>query len=709
MPSPRPVSKGSKENAVVQSPSQINREPAIVHPPALYSYKDYKPAPVRVYVRHEEEANVLVQSLSGGVGFDLEWKVIFITGAKQLPVATVQLSNRKTILVIQVSAMNKFPVKLKELLEDPKVLKVGANILNDGNKLARDYGVRPQGLIELGALIRQADKHYLERYYQASASLRPAGSGTVSTRQSPKTKRRPGTLINLATVIAMYTGKELSKGSVRTSNWEGVPLSEAQLEYAANDAHSAFIVYEKLIEMAKEANVVLRPAEYTKGVEALYFNKPAKKFVPANPLFCPAPLGQAPPIKPTLSSSSTSTISTTATMTTASEVVATSSATTSSTTLDHPHLTPTKATFVKSKSKAQSAQDKSTTATTPTRKAIYSVTYAEVDDSDVEILEVRVTRPDRLKGFEPKSKNEEKDKAATTRSSNDLEEAGSDTIKYKRGKFKPSYNSVSKPGACDTTANTMTQTTSSISANENVSVIEQSRAERDVDPLSVSTEFFSAGTRVSVSTFESVMSADPNPSAHHTPQFKPSYNKTPTPTKAPSTPSKHTIAIPAKSTHHSVSASSHISVSASLSSPSSQSCSPSHAPSRSPRPPQPPLSRLCATKQRPQHIRAYNLWHVRQLSLDEICVLLRSRENPLKVGTVITYIVTALQTDPKLQFSRERLRALIKDGDSTGAAWFYHEEWFKRLDVRRYVNMESLGYAGYNVYAYILRWIRPGQ
>ena len=33
----------------------------------LYSYKDYTPSPAVVYIRHEDEANELVQSLSGCV------------------------------------------------------------------------------------------------------------------------------------------------------------------------------------------------------------------------------------------------------------------------------------------------------------------------------------------------------------------------------------------------------------------------------------------------------------------------------------------------------------------------------------------------------------------------------------------------------------------------------------------------------------------
>lgn len=42
--------------------------------------------------------------------------------------------------------------------------------------------------------------------------------------------RKPGFMISLATITAMYTGCELAKGPVRSSNWEARPLSEEQLE-----------------------------------------------------------------------------------------------------------------------------------------------------------------------------------------------------------------------------------------------------------------------------------------------------------------------------------------------------------------------------------------------------------------------------------------------------------------------------------------------
>lgn len=71
----------------------------------------------------------------------------------------------------------------------------------DGLKLQRDYGIKPAGLVELGAFARQADPAFAY-------------------------KRN---VVSLAKMVESYCdGKILEKGLVRTSNWEVTPLSEAQ-------------------------------------------------------------------------------------------------------------------------------------------------------------------------------------------------------------------------------------------------------------------------------------------------------------------------------------------------------------------------------------------------------------------------------------------------------------------------------------------------
>jgi hypothetical protein len=100
---------------------------------------------------------------------------------------------------------------------------------------------------------------------------------------------------------------------------------------------------------------------------------------------------------------------------------------------------------------------------------------------------------------------------------------------------------------------------------------------------------------------------------------------------------------------------------------------------------------------RPQYLNAYNLWHHRNLSLDEMCSELRSRGNldlPLARGTVMygfqntiyhlsanriigsrSYIVGALKAQPSLPFSVTRLKALTQQD---GGSWFRYRDWLQQ-------------------------------
>ncbi|KAI5120394.1 hypothetical protein M0805_000173 [Coniferiporia weirii] len=457
-PIPLEVQEDSKEStSPIPTP--------VVHLP-LYSYKDFTPSPARVYVRHVDEADDLVEALSGPVGFDIEWRVIFRKTAPMRPTATVQLSDQRMILVIQ------------ELLEDPKICKLGVNILNDGIKLARDYNVRPQGLVELGGLARQADPGYVERYFRfcepkhISSKTKVVSSGAVDTDPSappsaPAPKmRKPGYMISLATITAMYTERALAKGSVRTSNWEAQPLSDAQLEYAANDAHCAIMVYNKLTAMAKEAGVQLDPTKYTHGVRYSFGPSCWSR-------------NTADPKQLSASRSTTGRTST---------VPSSSSASTPTAVL----------------SPVATSSSSSGTA------SLETATVVDISDSDIEILEI-----------------------------NDVaKELGLDLKK------------LSPPAA-----------------------------------------------------------------------------SRPDSSKKASSGQVH---------------------------------------------------------QRPQHIRAYNLWHYKRLPLNEMCAVLRSVENPLKVGTVISYVVGALTADPQLHFVYSHLAELLK---TERASWTRHKDWFNALDASVYMNM----------------------
>ncbi|KAF9224733.1 ribonuclease H-like protein [Gyrodon lividus] len=216
----------------------------------VYSFMDYRdPAAAVVYTKCENEANNLVQTLKGPLGFDLEWRVMWQPGAQERRTALVQLCDHCTILLIQVSSMKRFPQKVMEIIESASLIKTGANILNDGEKLYRDFGIRARGLVELGALASRADDKFASMYNRE--------------------------IVSLSKMVAMYLGKTLLKGKVRTSNWEA-DLNTKMVEYAANDAHCALMVHNKLLEIAAKDGKKLALTSYSRQVNPR-LSKPQEK------------------------------------------------------------------------------------------------------------------------------------------------------------------------------------------------------------------------------------------------------------------------------------------------------------------------------------------------------------------------------------------------------------------------------------------------
>ncbi|KDQ54182.1 hypothetical protein JAAARDRAFT_38785 [Jaapia argillacea MUCL 33604] len=241
-----PKSKSSTELATKPKPKPTRKskssKPDFSHLP-VYSYKDYPPAPgpMLVYTRHEEEANDFVQMLKGPLGFDMEWRVIWCRGRSSIErrTAVVQVCDERLVLMIQISAMKRFPQKLKELIEDPKVIKMGANIYHDGEKLYRDYGLLPASLLELGRFAHHCDPSFVNVYNR--------------------------NIVSLEKMVGTYCLKRLVKGEERCGNWEDV-LVEGQLEYAANDVHCALMVYKRLLGIAGKEGREVDPFGCTRDV-----------------------------------------------------------------------------------------------------------------------------------------------------------------------------------------------------------------------------------------------------------------------------------------------------------------------------------------------------------------------------------------------------------------------------------------------------------
>ncbi|KAF9781270.1 ribonuclease H-like domain-containing protein [Thelephora terrestris] len=211
----------------------------------VYSYKDHEDPAIVVYTKNEEEANDLIGCLHGPSGFDMEWRFYWLNGRTvSRPTALVQIGDDRIILLVQLSAMTRFPSELKRVIESPDIVKLGVNIRGDGEKLYHDYGILPRGLVELAGAAQDADADFAAMF------------------------RRP--MVALAKMVEFYEKRHLPKDTVRISDWERDPLDPEQIEYAANDADCAVRMYKKICEIAEEAGKTLTLSKYTTDLKADY-------------------------------------------------------------------------------------------------------------------------------------------------------------------------------------------------------------------------------------------------------------------------------------------------------------------------------------------------------------------------------------------------------------------------------------------------------
>jgi len=117
----------------------------------------------------------------------------------------------------------EFPERLREVLENPLIIKAGVGIAGDAKKLWKDCGVSLLGAVELTHFARSVD-----------APRWAAGKAHE--------------LISLTRLLEGYQSRRLVKGRARMSNWE-LPLNPQQINYAASDALAGYIVYNHLAKL----------------------------------------------------------------------------------------------------------------------------------------------------------------------------------------------------------------------------------------------------------------------------------------------------------------------------------------------------------------------------------------------------------------------------------------------------------------------------
>lgn len=133
------------------------------------------------------------------LGFDTETRPAFIKG-QSFPPSLIQLAGHKAIYIFQLRHL-KFPIKLRELLAAPQIIKAGVALEQDIIALLDLGRFKHAGFVDLGLVAKKA-------------GIKNHG---------------------LRGMAAALLGFRISKRAQR-SNWSRESLTPAQVNYAATDA-----------------------------------------------------------------------------------------------------------------------------------------------------------------------------------------------------------------------------------------------------------------------------------------------------------------------------------------------------------------------------------------------------------------------------------------------------------------------------------------
>ena len=171
---------------------------------------------VRIEVVEPSEFDAVVALLQAEqvLGFDTETRASFERGV-QHPLSLIQIATANTCYLFQHAILGEQFTQLKALLEDETILKVGVGLRSDAHALRRQWGINVASTLDLNWALAQlgAEKE-------------------MGTRQ----------------LVAALLGVRIDKPKkVTLSNWQLVPLSSAQIHYAAADALAALKCFNALI------------------------------------------------------------------------------------------------------------------------------------------------------------------------------------------------------------------------------------------------------------------------------------------------------------------------------------------------------------------------------------------------------------------------------------------------------------------------------
>ncbi len=161
----------------------------------------------------DEELKAVIPDLEiqKELGFDTETRPAFKKG-ESYPAALLQLATNTDAYIIRLKHIKNYD-GIKNIFENPEIIKVGAAIRDDLKQLQKKFPFQPQGFIELQTLA--------------------------------KTKNLKN--IGLKGMTEEVLQATITKGP-KTTNWEAQALTDRQILYAATDAWIGLKLYQKLIE-----------------------------------------------------------------------------------------------------------------------------------------------------------------------------------------------------------------------------------------------------------------------------------------------------------------------------------------------------------------------------------------------------------------------------------------------------------------------------
>ena len=164
-----------------------------------------------ILVDKDEDVEAAVEALNAEtiIGFDTETRPSFRRGQTYL-VSLLQLSTHTDCYLFRLNRIG-LPQSVKDILENPKILKIGVSIHDDFHNLNKLCEIKPKGFVELQSFVK--DYEILDN--------------------------------SLSRIYGILFGQRISKGQ-RLTNWEANELSLHQQEYASLDAYACIQIYEHL-------------------------------------------------------------------------------------------------------------------------------------------------------------------------------------------------------------------------------------------------------------------------------------------------------------------------------------------------------------------------------------------------------------------------------------------------------------------------------